>query len=1027
MNLSDFSIRHSVFTWMLLAALVLFGGIAFFRMGVSEMPDVDFPVLTVQLNYQGAAPEVMEADVVDLVEESVMTVQGIRGISSSARQSQATVTIEFELGRNIDAAVQEVQAKLAQAAQQLPKDLDPPIVLKVNPDDQPILWISLTGDRPLPDIMAYARDHLKDQLQTVTGVGDVFLGGYIPPALRVWIDPVKLAAHELTAQDVLDAITREHAEVPAGHMENDTTEINIRAMGEARTPQEFAQILIGRRGAQSIFTPIRLGDVARVEMALDDTRRLSRTQGTPSVGLGIRKQRGTNAVRVADAAKARLAQLQKALPPGLGLVINFDSTRFIRATTQEMKFHLVLSALLTGIVCLLFLASIRSTFNILLAMPASIVGAFLFLYLFGFTLNTFTFLGLILAIGIVVDDAIMVLENIVRHREMGKDAWTAAADGAREIGPAAIATTLALIAVFVPVVFMPGAIGTFFYQFGMTITVTVALSLLAALTLTPMLCARVLVHEHADGRWAQVVNRWFGALMTHYRRLLARCLRHRGLVIGGAALLFVGSLFLLLFVPKEFVPAQDQSMLLARFQTPVGSSIDFTDAQLVAVDKIIATHPEVEHSFFAIGGFGGGEINTGMMFLTLQPPAKRPVVPSLGHRPSQQEIMEILRKETNTIPNLRASFQDLSMRGFAAQRGYPVEFTVRGPEWDKLADIAQQLVTRMKQNPFFVDVDTDYQMGQPEIEILPRRAAAAERGVSVADIGHVIDAMIGGVRAGKFSQGGHRNDIRVRVEAVGRQTSDDILRLSVRNRYGELVSMRDLVDVHEVKTLNTITRRDRERAVGVFANVGRNHAQAAALEEVNRLAKDIVPDGYRVVFTGSAQAFTEAFQSLIFALWLGIIVAYMVLGSQYNSFIHPLTVLLALPLSISGAWLALFLTHKSLNMFSFIGVILLMGIAKKNSILLVDFANQRRREGLPLNEALLTACPARLRPILMTSLATIAAAIPPALGIGPGSETRIPMAMVVIGGVMLSTILTLFVVPCAYSVMARWEKPGRAS
>ena len=555
MSISEVSIRHPVFAWMLMAALILFGYIAFRSLGISQMPDVDFPVVTIQVTYEGAAPQIMETDVVDILEDAVMSVQGIRSVSSTSSQATAIITIEFELNRDVDAALQEVQTKIAQAQRNLPKDIDPPVVTKTNPEDQPILWVSLSGkDKPLRDIMTYARDHLKDELQTVNNVGEVILGGYVEPNLRVYIDPKKLNDFELTVKDVLEAINRQHIETPAGRIETSTTEYNLRSMGEALTPEQFGNILIDRRGGAPIYKPIHIKDVAKVVQGLDEIRRMSRTNRDPAVGMGIKKQRGSNAVAVANDIFKRLDTINKNLPPGYSVQVNFDTTKFIRDTTNEMKFNLIFSALLTAVVCLLFLASWGSTFNVLLAIPTSIVGSFLFLYFFGFTLNTFTLLGLILAIGIVVDDAIMVLENIVRHQEMGKNPMKAAQDGAREITSAAVATTIAVIAIFIPVVFMKGIIGKFFFQFGVTMGIAVALSLLEALTLTPMRASRFLVSRETEGRFAQIVNRSFGRLSATYSAILKRCLNYRWIVILLAVALFAGSLSFLPKVKKEFIP-----------------------------------------------------------------------------------------------------------------------------------------------------------------------------------------------------------------------------------------------------------------------------------------------------------------------------------------------------------------------------------------------------------------------------------------------------------------------------------------
>jgi len=1022
MNLSDLSIKNPVFAWMLMAGLILFGFIGFKGMGVSQMPDVEFPVVSVQLTWEGAAPEVMESDVVDVAEDALMSIQGIRDISSTSRQGSATLTIEFTLNRDIDVAVQEVQTKIAQAQQRLPKEMDPPIVSKTNPQDNPILWLGVSGNLPMRDLMEYVQDHLKDKFQTIEGVGEVLLGGFLERNLRVWIDAGKLEEYQLTIDDVMAAIGREHAEMPAGRIETSTQEFSVRSLGEASSVEEFEKIIISKRGGQPVYKPIYLKDVATIEDGLADIRRVSRIMGKPAIGLGIKKQRGANEVAVAHRVLKRMEEVRKQLPKELEIGLNFDRTQFTEDSVRELTFTLILSAILTSIVCWLFLGSWSATLNILMAIPTSILGTFVATYFLGFTLNTLTLLGLSLAIGIVVDDAIMVLENIVRYREQGLEKVEAARQGARQITGAAFAATLAIIAIFLPVAFMQGIIGKFFYEFGMTISIAVAISLLEALTLAPMRCAQFLqVGERAS--WlGQAMDKGFHRLSIAYKTGLEWCLGRRWLVIFAALGFFFASvIFVAPMLRQEFVPPQDQSMFLCRLRTPVGSSFDFTDQRFKEAEKIAMSRPEMLRYFGAVGGFGGGEVNVAVLFLTFKPPRERPVVAPNTRPMNQQELMAFFRKELNKIPDVRASIQDLSLSSFSAQRGYPVEMTVRGPEWEKLAEHAQELEKRLKASPLLVDVDTDYLEGAQEVQVRPDRQKASDRGVSMETVGQAINTLIGGERAGKYTRNGRRYDIRVRLKPSQRTRAQDIEKLWVWNNRGEMVQLKEVVTITQRPSFLAITRKARERAIGIFANVAPGKSQAKALEEADRIARETLPKGYYAVFGGSTQTFRETMQSMLFALLLGIVIAYMVLGSQYNSTLHPVTVLLALPFSISGAFIALWLTNQSLNIYSYIGLILLMGIVKKNSILLVDFTNQLRESGKGVKESLLEACPLRLRPILMTSISTIAAAIPPALALGPGAETRIPMAITVIGGMILSTLLTLFVVPCAYSLFSRFE------
>lgn len=1027
MKLSDIAIRNPVFAWMLMGALIVFGAISFSRMGVSQLPDVDFPVVTVSITLDGAAPEVMEETVVDPIEDAVMNVQGVRNVTSYSRDGSASITIEFELSRDIDAALQEVQSKIDQTRKLLPDDMDPPTITKTNPEDQPIIWLAVSSDTmPLKDLMGYVKDYLKDQFSTVDGVGDLLLGGYVDPNLRVWVKRDALKKYNVSVSDIITSIKEEHSEIPAGSIDTPIKSFNVRTLGEAKTPEEFGQLLVNNRAGQlnqDPFNILRLNKVADIEEGLAEIKRISRFKGNPAVGIGIRKQRGTNSVAVAKAVKARVKELQSKIPKNVKIDVNFDTTKFVEDSVQELNFNLLLSVLLTSLACLFFLGSWSATFNVLLSIPTSIVGSFTVLYFMGFTLNTFTLLGLSLAIGIVVDDAIMVLENIFRHREEGRARMEAAIVGAREISFAAMAATVAIVAIFLPVAFMKGIIGKFFFQFGVTMTCAVLLSLLEALTITPMRCSRFVDMSERTSKIGRWIENLLSKCTTIYYRALTVALNHYWkVIIGSVAFLFI-SFISVKFVPKEFSPAQDQSAFLIRMTTPIGSSLAYTDGKTKEAEKFLNSRPEVKQVYAAVGGFGtGGDLNSAMMFVTMKDPSDRPKDSKLGHRLSQMEFMDLTRQALLKIPDVKPVIQDLSMRGFTASRGFPVEFTVRGPDWEKLYQYAHEIMDAMEKSGVMNDVDTDYLLGMPEVQITPDRAKAAVHGVSISAIGQTVNAMVGGVKVGQYSKNGHRIDIRVQLPHEESKV-EDIKNLTIGNAHGILIPVSQVVNMETKPSLQQIARYNRERAISVFANVVKGHSQEEALAEVNELAAKILPNGYHVEMNGSAQTMKESFQGLVLALVLGLLVSYMVLASQFNSFIDPFTVLMALPFSLSGAFVSLLITQQSLNIYSMIGLILLMGIVKKNSILLVDFTNQVRDSGVDnVKEALMQACPVRLRPILMTSMATIAGAIPPALAIGPGAETRVPMSIAVIGGVMVSTILTLVVVPCVYLVLARFQK-----
>ena len=835
------------------------------------------------------------------------------------------------------------------------------------------------------------------------GVGEITLGGYLERNVRIWVDASRLDEKGLTVTEVIAALQREHVELPAGRLEGDGREVNVRVLGEAIDLATLRRIVVREVSG----SPIYLEDVAIVEDGFEDIRRLSRVNGEPAQGLGVRKQRGANAVAVARAVKAMLAEIQKTLPEGMKVGLNFDSTKFIEESVHEIQIELVLSILLTALVCWLFLGSLSSTLNVVLAIPMSLLGTVAVIYFLGFTFNTFTLLALALAVGIVVDDAIMVLENIYRHGEMGKDRVAAAREGTREITFAALAATLAVVAIFIPVVFMKGVVGKFFLQFGVTLCFAVLLSYLEAMTLAPARCAQFLdTSREGRGRVGRFVDRGFERLAALYSRALNSGLKRPALVLVSAVVLFVAAFLVLKNLPGEFVPSQDQSRFLVRIQTAVGSDINETDKLLRRAEAVMDTHEEVERYFAVIGGFGGGgQVNTAVLFVTLVPPRERDL--------SQQEFSGVVRKELNAIPGVRAVVQDLSQSGFTAQRGFPVEFSVRGPDWDNLIAASDSIKNKLAASGKVVDLDTDYRLGMPELRILPDRARAADLGIPIEEVATTPNALVGGLRVGKYSSAGRRLDVRLRLLAAQRMRTEDLDRLRVRSRSGALVPLSLLVTTEERPALQAITRRDRERAITVYGNVAPGHSQEEALAEVEKLSQDM-PAGTRAVLGGASVAFRESMSSLLFALVLGIIVAYMVLASQFNSFLHPVTVLTILPLSIAGAAFALWMAGKSLNIFSMIGLLLLMGIVKKNSIILVDYANQARADGLGARDAMLRAGPIRLRPILMTSVATMMAALPPALGLGSGSEIRTPMAIAVIGGLVVSTVLSLLVVPAFY-------------
>jgi multidrug efflux pump len=1008
MNLTEVCVKKPVLAWMLMAGTIVFGVVAGGRIGISQFPDVDFPTINVSASWEGAAPEVMENEVVEPLEETLIQIEGIRTLTSSSRQGSANITVEIELSRDVDLALQDVQAKVSQAVRMLPRDMDPPTVSKSNPEDQPIMMVRLGGPYPQRVLSDYVQYGLKEKLQTIPGIGEISLMGTLSRNVRIWLDAARLDEKGLTVTDVIGALQREHVELPAGRLETPGREINVRVLGEAVDLDTFRKIVIRESGG----SPIYLSDVGLVEDGFEDVRRIARVDGGPAQGLGIKKQRGANAVAVAQKVRETLDEYRKTLPSDMTVGITNDSTEFIRDSVSEIQFELLLSVVLTAFVCWLFLGSLSSTLNVILAIPMSLLGTVAIIYFLGFTFNTFTLLALALAVGIVVDDAIMVMENIFRHREGGKDLVPAALEGTREIAFAALAATLAVVAIFIPVIFMKGIIGRYFLQFGITLCLCVLLSYVEAVTLAPARCSQFLkTSREGRNKIGMAVDREFGRLERFYGRVLHGGLRKPGLVLVLAGVLFAAAVGVFLILPSEFVPSQDQSQIMVRLMTAVGSDITETDTLVSRAEDLVRRHPEVSQIFSFIGG--GSNVNSGMLYMRLVPPKERKL--------TQAGVSNLIRRELNAIPGIRAVIQDTSQQGFTAQRGFPVEFSVRGSDWNQLVPLSQKVMNDLNATGAVTDLDSDYRVGMPELRVSPDRAVCADIGVTVDEVATTINALVGGIRVGKYSTGGRRLDVRVKLMAGQRSRPEDISRLRVRARNGELVPLSSLVVFNEQAALQAITRRDRERAISIYANVAPGHSQSEALSRVEAMGKSL-PVGYRVVLGGSSVAFRESMSSLLFAMVLGILIAYMILASQFNSFKDPVTIITILPLSIAGAAFALLVAKQSLNIFSMIGLLLLMGIVKKNSIILVDYANAFRNQGFDAKTSMEKAGPIRLRPILMTATATMMAAIPPALGIGSGSEIRMPMAIAVIGGLVLSTALSLIVVPAFYVVSDRLAK-----
>jgi hydrophobe/amphiphile efflux-1 (HAE1) family protein len=1009
MTLPRLSISRPVFAWMLTAAIFLFGGLAFSRLGISLLPDVDYPFVSVSVNYPGASPELVESDITEVFEGALSGVEGVRRMSSSSRYGSSRVSLEFDIDKDINFALQEVQSAAQIAFRLLPDGVEAPTVRKTNPEDQPIMWIALSGNVSKRELMLFARNSVKDRFTAIEGVSDVTLGGYIDPAVRIWVDPVKLERLELTHEDIIATLRSEHVELPAGRITREKDEISLRFQGEAPDIKTLQNIPITRRSGQPLYRTIPLSSVARVEAGLEDVRRFARSGGKEAIGLGMIKQRGSNSVAVADRVIETMETLS--LPEGYELSINFDTTQSIRRSINELIFTLCLSVALTAFVCWLFLGSLVSTLNIVIAIPTSLLGTFLAFSWLGYTLNNFTMLALILGVGIIVDDAIMVLENIFRWRGIEKNTQTAALKGAEQVVAPAVATTLAVIAIFIPIIYVSGIIGAYLTQFAIALSIAVAFSTFEALTFTPMRLANFKGSGAMRGL-PRIFDGWIQKSAQIFANLITRLYGHPFKIYAILLVVAVGSFAVVRTVPTEMNPDEDQGSLIARAELPLGTSLDETGHRLEAVESVLLEHPEIRRVYTIVGGFGGGTVNTAVMFVTLTDKKTR--------TQTHADIMSELRSKLNSIGDgLVVRLQSMGGQGFGRRRGFPIELNLKSSNWESLVATSRQLEAALKEDPFFVDVDSGYEDGAPEFRLIPNRERALARGVSLSTIAETLAFVYQGITPAKFNDDGRRVNIILQAEQDKVPTHpDDFKNLYVRNNRSQLIPLSELIDVRKDSSPIAISRENRERNIEVYANLAQGVTMDRGLTRSEEIFANIRSEDVRLAEGGSRGDFTQTFRDLILALILGIIVAYMVLASQYNSYLDPLLILLALPFSFGGAFIALKLSGSTLNLFSMIGLLLLMGIVKKNSIMLVEFANQEFKaqaaSAKNYAHAMTTACRTRFRPILMTAFTTISAALPPALGIGIDSAATSSMSIGIIGGLILSTFLTLVVVPVAY-------------
>ncbi len=1001
-------IRHHVFAAMLSAVVVLFGVVSFSRIGVDRYPNIDFPLISVVTTLPGASPEVVDSSVTNIIESAVNSVPGIRHISSRSLPNASVVLVQFELTKDIDVAFNEVQVKVNQVIDQLPKDARAPSVAKVEFGAFPVLWLALQGEnRTLKDLSLYARRVLKKRLESIDGVGEVKIGGQRERTIRVNLDVFRMAATGVTVQDVMRAFAARHFQMPGGQVINGPREMLIKLDLEFHDPRALAEMIVAwRNGA-----PVRIRDIGEVVDGLDDPRKLARYNGEPTIALGVVKVNGANAVAVIDRVKRRLREeITPSLPPGMRISIATDESTLILELVRALEEHLVLGTLLTALIVWLFLKSFRATLIIAAAIPVSLLGAVAVMYFLGYTFNSLTLLALLLLIGVVVDDAIVVLENIYRHMEEKLETTPeeAATEGGNEVLVAVMAATFTLVSIFAPVVFMGGIIGRFFRSFGVVVTFGVLTSLFVALTLTPMLCARWLRVSETHGRLYNLLEGAFQLLERAYTALLRGALRARWLVLVLAIVSLLPVGFFMGQLGKSFLPQEDEGRFVITFKTPAGSSLAETDSRLREIEKILKKRADVAAYLATIGTGVTGKVNEGKVYVRL--------TPRETGRKHMYAIIDELRGTLAGIPGVKAFPAPVAVVG--GQRGEPLQFVVSGANLDTVAKLADRLMKRLREHPELGRVDMNLQLDLPQLVPDIDRDRATQAGLSPLDVALALNVLAGGYDVARYNDvpgDGERYDIRLKAMEGQLKTERDLRAVYLRNAVGKLVPLGEVAALKPTLGPAEIQRFDLKYAAYFFATP--TIPLGNAVEVVKKLARGLLPPGYDVRMVGRAEEFGRTVNYITFVFVTAIILVYMVLASQFNSYIQPLVLMLAQPLAITGGLAALWLAGMGLNIFSMIGLVLLMGLVAKNSILLIEFTNQMRARGMGIDEALMHACPIRMRPVLMTSASIIVAMTPAALGYGAGADTNGPLAVAIIGGMVSSTLLTLVVVPAAYSLV----------
>lgn len=1014
MMLSDVSIKRPVFASVISLLLIAFGVVAFDRLTLREYPNIDPPVVSIRTNYPGAAANIVETRITKVIEDRISGVEGIRYIESSSENGVSNITVQFDTGHDMDAAANDIRDRVSRALGNLPDEADPPEVQKVSSDEDVIIWFNFAGeDMTMPELTDYAQRYLVDRFSVIDGVARVRIGGEQRFAMRVWLDRRELAARNLTVADVESALRAENIELPAGSIESLERQFTVRMARSYRTVEQFGSLVV-RRGDDGHL--VRLGDVARVEKGTEEDRNLFRGNGVTQVGIGIVKQSTANTIDVARGVKAERDRIVANLPQGMSIEDSYDSSVFVERAIHEVYITLVIAIFLVVLVIYLFLGSIRAMLVPAVAVPVSIIATFTVLAAMDFSVNMLTLLALVLAIGLVVDDAIVVLENIVRHiEEKGKPPLMAAVDGTREVGFAVIATTLVLIAIFVPIVFLKGDIGRLFSEFAITMAAAVGFSALIALTLSPMLASKVLVANDKRNNFVEKINHGMLKLRGRYKSAIRWCLvKSRAVIIGFVVLLFA-AFFLSQHIPSEYAPREDRGTFFVMVNGPEGASYSYMEEYMTEIEtrmmKYVDSGEITRLMVRAPRAFGAVEsFNTGMIIAVMN---------DWSQRRDAFVVMDEIRQKLADLPGVTAA--PVMRQGFGSQAQKPVQFVIGGGTYEELAEWRDILLEKLeKDNPGLTGIDWDYKETKPQVEVVIDTNRAADLGVSVSNIGRTLEAMLGSRRATTYIDDGEEYDVILQGERDEQRTTTSLQNMYVRSeRSGELIPLANLVTLRETADASRLNRYNRIRSLTIEANLTEDLALGDALDHLNNLVKEHLPPTAMVDYKGLSRDFQTAGGSVMFIFILGILVTFLVLAAQFESYVHPLVIMLTVPLAILGGMIGLFVTGSSFNLYSQIGLIMLIGLAAKNGILIVEFANQLRDRGIEFTEALLEASSARLRPILMTSLTAVAGAIPLVVSSGAGAETRFVIGIVVIFGVLLATVLTLFLVPVAYSMLAR--------